>query len=497
MSGFVNLGIRASAGGGLATLPAGIDFTGGAAYSFDRMVDGYSGATAEIVKSNGTSFMDVGFGQNGACDIAPILTWNGGTLGNLFVARFYDQTGNASHMPRQPVAVAPEFKLSVTNGWPVSLVRDIDFSPARHHILPGALRNIMAVTVYKAQDHYTGDMSSPTMPGISVGANWGGFAPTDGQAAMTQGPGLSGPIWRAHQLLGTKAVGILPTPTRHEVLGYASTGTGVAGDTQYVVKGGRSLITKTGAIAIVAGQVPAGGRIGCNSDGNNQNQAEITAIVLAKYGGSAQLEAVRTALSSHYSLWTHEERRLWCVGDSITGNWNGGWDNREDSWPVLLDKLQSRWHPHCYAHAGYTTTLMNSEASHATRGIDQWKNELGSGKSDVFILGGYNDLRTDLENVTAATLKTRLTDFCTARKAAPHSRVWGCALIPLPSYSASQSARWDDVNTWLRAGNGGFDAVCDPAALSWTGKFQGDNTHLNAAGNAQFAQCVADFLSTK
>lgn len=83
-----------SGGGGppLDTLPAA--FT---AYSFRRLATGASGPAVKLSRNSDANTLDVGFTANGDPDVAAMNTFC--TATTCHVATWYDQSGNARHLP--------------------------------------------------------------------------------------------------------------------------------------------------------------------------------------------------------------------------------------------------------------------------------------------------------------------------------------------------------------------------------------------------------------
>jgi len=75
------------------------------AYSFRRVVSGYSGSCIRIRRSSDNTEQDFGF-VNNVLDTKAILTFCG--TGNGFVRTWYDQSGNARHLSQTTTAAQPQ-----------------------------------------------------------------------------------------------------------------------------------------------------------------------------------------------------------------------------------------------------------------------------------------------------------------------------------------------------------------------------------------------------
>lgn len=478
-----------------ATLPAGIDWTGGECYSLNKIVAGYSGNAIKLIRASDSDQEEFGFTSWGEFDAASWAAWVSGTTSK--VVEWPGQSGNGFNATQTVDVNRPLFQLG-QNGKPCIVFGLINYASQLFLNLPVGIannvRSLTQITVGRCIDEYPGPFSAPVWPAFGVGTLFSDFGANGGVVEITSPQTMEGFFNRSLNGLPSQTLAYLPSVSRMEAIGFQFSGTGAAGDTRYVTSTCRDPKTLTGAISawenLGVPQMPLGGRLGSRGDGGDQSQAECSAMILARGGSVLQTEAMMLAIKKNFGLRSGAERYLFWVGDSLSAAYEGGFDFKGRSPGVLCDALQNSHYVHTFASSADRIDEMDTACANATGGIDQWLSALNMpGEPDVLMLGGANDFQA---GASLATVQARCLAFIANRRAAGAGRLF----IPtLPEGGAYYPVDADRLayNAWLPSS--GADGVPDLAALDWTGKLQGDGIHWTQAGNAMAAQAVADFLT--
>lgn len=187
--------------------------------------------------------------------------------------------------------------------------------------------------------------------------------------------------------------------------------------------------------------------------------------------------------------------RVTCEGDSLT---SGLGSTAGNDYPARLAVvLGATWTKLAYGSPGDKLTTITS---HAAAEISPLYTPLRS-KNVLIVWCGTNDLI--LDDVSLATLKTRMTDYCAARRNEGFYVIY-LEIMDRVDFSSDQRTRRSDFNAWLPSRIGtDFDALMTlPVGLSgvspWSGSpslWSADNVHLTDAGYQLVADTVAPLVT--
>lgn len=207
-------------------------------------------------------------------------------------------------------------------------------------------------------------------------------------------------------------------------------------------------------------------------------------------------------LRTRYGVQAYSTQVVGC-GDSLTAGYNSvgnviasGWTGGDYTWSYLTTLAAAHTDWKVFNH-GVTSKTINSMTTDDTTGVDPYYDATNFARNVVVVFAGTNDVYTDA--VSLATLQTRVTTYCAARKSAG----WKVVYVPMldrTQFDAGMRTIKDDFNTWLSGGGLGANAdalVTLPTELAGNSPWvtyptywDNDNIHLSRTGYQSLAAAV-------
>lgn len=245
----------------------------------------------------------------------------------------------------------------------------------------------------------------------------------------------------------------------------------------------------------------AGGKVGDGVAGGTAFAGTIHRVLIYDANLSAgDRTDLYAYLHEHYNTATYTKQVL-CAGDSLTAGYHqddnfiiNGWTGGDytHSYPYELAQARPAWK--VFNH-GITAIEVATMLTNDTGGIDPYYDATNFAQNVVVFWGNTNDL---LNGASLATIKTRCSDYCAARKAVGYTVV-AIPMMDRSGFSAGQRTDKDTYNTWL-AGLVGteIDAIVTlPTQLAGNSPWStystywgADQTHLSRLGYQALAPAV-------